>query len=49
MRHAACSIQDTTSHIAWTPSWDLQAGVVALQAWIEAELAVPGDPSPDGR
>ncbi|MEY2849995.1 MAG: hypothetical protein RI885_2662, partial [Actinomycetota bacterium] len=34
VRHAACVITDTLAELRWTPQWDVQRGVAALQGWI---------------
>lgn len=38
VRFASCDIDDTTSTLDWSPRWSLDAGVAALQEWIEKEL-----------
>jgi dTDP-L-rhamnose 4-epimerase len=38
VRHASCSITATLDGLDWCPQWSLQAGVAALQQWIEREL-----------
>lgn len=39
VRAASCDIAAAVAHLGWTPKWSLDAGVAALQKWIEAELA----------
>lgn len=38
VRFAACRIGDTERELGWTPRWDLEAGLAALQVWIAEEL-----------
>jgi dTDP-L-rhamnose 4-epimerase len=41
VRHASCDLSPSTrSSLNWTPAWTLDAGLAALQAWIE-ETVVP--------
>jgi len=36
VRSASCRIERTTAGLGWTPEWDLERGVAALQLWIES-------------
>lgn len=38
VRFASCVIDDTVEVLDWSPRWSLDAGVAALQEWIEKEL-----------
>ena len=37
VRYAACDMERTTSLLGWAPEWTLEAGVAALQEWIQAQ------------
>lgn len=37
VRHAECDISQTIALLAWTPQWDLERGMTALQDWIAAQ------------
>lgn len=36
VRYAACDISDTLADLDWSPQWDLDRGLAALQDWIAA-------------
>ena len=38
VRYASCLIDDSVAMLDWSPRWSLDAGVAALQEWIEKEL-----------
>lgn len=38
VRAASCEISATIEHLDWAPRWSLEAGVAALQTWIDGEL-----------
>ncbi|WP_104082405.1 NAD(P)-dependent oxidoreductase [Cryobacterium sp. Y11] len=38
VRFAACNIDDSRRVLGWTPQWDVQRGLAALQVWINQEL-----------
>lgn len=38
VRYACCLVDDTVAMLDWSPRWSLDAGVAALQEWIEKEL-----------
>jgi dTDP-L-rhamnose 4-epimerase len=38
VRFASCVVDDTIATLDWSPRWSLEAGVAALQEWIEKEL-----------
>lgn len=38
VRSASCDISATVAELNWSPRWSLEAGVTALQEWIESEL-----------
>jgi len=39
VRSASCSIELSLSELHWSPRWNLQSGVAALQDWIAQQLA----------
>ncbi|GAB7534922.1 dTDP-L-rhamnose 4-epimerase [Burkholderia sp. 22PA0099] len=38
VRHAACDLSESLTHLAWEPQWSLKRGIDALQSWIAEEL-----------
>lgn len=38
VRSASCVVDVTEANIAWAPTWTLEAGIAALQPWLEQEL-----------
>ena len=41
VRFAACDVAPTVAALDWQPQWNLDAGVVRLQDWIDGQLGTP--------
>lgn len=40
VRFASCDIEPTLAELDWTPAWDVERGLAALQVWIAEQLDV---------